>query len=184
MPISGCSLLIAHGVTGVRDTRELVLVVGVAVFAQVGEAPAKHGCAVAHDDTDDVMAVAACLRDAVRVKDVSVALSLMTDDVILMGPAGPPIVGHDAVRDALFVPARWRQDVEETVSDVSVEVLGRVAIVVRNTSATATLIVGHCPLPSITMRGRTIAVFRRQVDGWKLARWLNLMEKAQEQQGT
>lgn len=137
-----------------------------------------------HDDNDDVLAVAACLRDAVRLKDVSVALSLMTDDVILMGPAGPPIVGHEAVRDALFVPARWRQDGEETVNDVSVEVLGRTAIVVRNNSATASLTVGRGPLPSITMTGRTIAVFRRQVDGWKLARWLNLMEKAQGQPRT
>jgi hypothetical protein len=41
--------------------------------------------------------------------------------------------------------------------------------------------VGSGPLPSITIRGRTISVFRHQVDGWKLARWINLMEKAQEQ---
>jgi len=137
---------------------------------------------VEHDDTNDVLAVAACLRDAIRLKDVAVALSLMTDDVVLIGPAGPPIVGHDAVRDALFVPARWRQEVEETVVDVSVEVLGRTAIVVRSISATATLTIGRGALPAITMVGRTISVFRRQVDGWKLARWLNLMEKAQEEQ--
>jgi ketosteroid isomerase-like protein len=133
------------------------------------------------DDSGDVLAVAACLRDAVRSKDVSVALSLMTDDVIIMGPAGPPLVGHEAVRNALFVPARWRQDVEETVNDISVEVLGRIAIVMRNGCATGSLTIGRASLPAITMSGRTISVFRRQVDGWKLARWLNLMEKAQEQ---
>jgi ketosteroid isomerase-like protein len=135
---------------------------------------------VEHDDTNDVLAVAACLRDAVRSKDASVALSLMTDDVILMGPVGPPIVGHEAVRATLFV-ARWRQDVETTVNDVSVEMLGRTAIVLTSSSATASLMVGSGPLPSITIRGRTISVFRHQVDGWKLARWINLMEKAQEQ---
>jgi ketosteroid isomerase-like protein len=135
------------------------------------------------DDTNDVLAVAACLRDAVRSKDTSVALSLMTDDVIFMGPVGPPIVGHQAVHATLFV-ARWSQDVEETVDNVSVEVLGRTAIVIRSSSATASLTVGRAPLPSITMAGRTISVFRRQVDGWKLARWLNLMEKAQEQPRT
>jgi ketosteroid isomerase-like protein len=102
--------------------------------------------------------------------------------VILIGPAGPPIVGKDAVRDALFVPSRWRQDVEETDSDVSVEVLGQIAIVTRNSSVVAALTVGHRALPAITMTGRTISVFRRQVDGWKLARWLNLMQKSQKQQ--
>jgi ketosteroid isomerase-like protein len=61
-------------------------------------------------------------------------------------------------------------------------VLGRTAIVVRSISATATLTIGRGALPAITMVGRTISVFRRQVDGWKLARWLNLMEKAQEEQ--
>jgi ketosteroid isomerase-like protein len=83
---------------------------------------------VEHDDTNDILAVAACLRDAARLKDASVARSLMTDDAILMGPIGPPIVGHEAVRRHAF-GARWRQDVEETVNDVSVEVLGRTAIV-------------------------------------------------------
>ena len=33
----------------------------------------------------------------------------------------------EAVRKALFVPAPWGQDVEETVNDVTVEVLGRIA---------------------------------------------------------
>ena len=41
---------------------------------------------------------------------------------------------------------------------------------------------GH--VRAISMTGRTISVYRRQVDGWKLARWLNLMEKAHEQPRT
>jgi ketosteroid isomerase-like protein len=131
-------------------------------------------------DSDDVLAVAACLRDAVRLKDVSVALSLMTEDVVLIGPIGPAIVGRDAVRDALFGPVRWKQDVEETVGEPSVEIVGGIAIVLRESFATATLTVGRSALPSVSMRGRTIAVFRKQVDGWKLARWLNLMQKVRE----
>jgi len=101
----------------------------------------------------------------------------MTDDVILMGPAGPPIVGHEEVRKALFVPARWRQDVEETVNDVSVEVLGRMAILVRNSSATASLTIGRGSLPAISMTGRTVSVYRRQVDGWKLGLAMSLKRK-------
>ena len=34
------------------------------------------------------------------------------------------------------------------------------------------------PLPMFTVSGRTISVFRRQVDGWKLARLISLMAKA------
>jgi len=33
--------------------------------------PVEHGGPVEHDDNDDVLAVAACLLDAVRLKDVS-----------------------------------------------------------------------------------------------------------------
>ena len=128
-------------------------------------------------DSDDVLAVAACLGDAVRSKDAPVALSLMTDDVVFMFSFGPPIVGRDGVRDALFGPARWKQDVEETIGEVSVEIVGGIAIVTRESSATATVTVGRSALPSLSVKGRTIAVFRRQVDGWKLARWLNLMQK-------
>jgi len=49
----------------------------------------------------DVLAVAACLREALRQKDVPVALSLMTDDVVFVGSVGPPIAGLDSVRAAL-----------------------------------------------------------------------------------
>jgi ketosteroid isomerase-like protein len=100
-----------------------------------------------------------------------------------MSAVSPPIVGHEAARATLFT-ARWRQDVEATVNDVSVEVLGRTAIVITSGSAIASLTVGGGPLPSITMTGRTISVFRRQLDGLKLARLLNLVEKAQEQPRT
>src|SRR5262245_24785234 len=112
-----------------------------------------------------------------RVKDESVALSLMTDDVVLVGPIGPPIVGRDAVRGAFFPRAGWKEEFEETVTSLSVEVLGEIAIVVREASATATLTIAGGTLPPFSMSGRTILVFRKQVDGWKLARWLNLMQK-------
>ena len=134
-----------------------------------------------HDHDDDVLAADACLRDAIRLKDVGVALSLMTEDVVLVGPAGPPITGRDAVRDALFVSPQWKQDVEEIVNDVSVEVLHETAIVVRNFSVTATAIFGGGALPPVRLTGRTISVVRHQLDGWKLARLLSLMRKTPEQ---
>lgn len=142
---------------------------------------APHGSPLTHNHDTDVLAVDACLRDAIRLKDVGVALSLMTEDVVLVGPAGPPIAGRDAVRDALFVSPRWKQDVEEIVNGVSVEVLGETAIIVRDSSVTATATFGLGALPSVRLTGRTISVFRHQLDGWKLARSLSLMRKTLEQ---
>jgi len=107
----------------------------------------------------------------------------MTEDVVLIGPAGPPIVGHDAVRDALFVPARWRQDVEETVTDVSVEVLGRTAIVVRSISATASLTTRARLSPGNydDRAAQSVCFVAKWTAGSSRGGW-NLMEKAQEEQ--
>lgn len=126
-------------------------------------------------DRDDVLAVSACLREAIRAKDVAVAVSLTTDDVLLVGLAGPPVVGRDAARAALSVKPRLGYDVQETTTDITVEVLGDTAIVTRSASVRPTRERGALPL--IEMHGRIISVFRRQVDGWKLARWLNLLAK-------
>src|SRR5262249_62367864 len=119
----------------------------------------------------------ASLDVRLRWKVVGGPFSHMTSAAALVAPAGPPIAGRDAVRDALFGPRRWKHYVEEIVDDVSVEVLGETAIVVRNSSVTATATFGRSALPSVTFRGRTISVFRHQLDGWKLARSLNVMRK-------
>jgi uncharacterized protein (TIGR02246 family) len=42
---------------------------------------------------DDIRAVVSCLEEAIRQKDVAVVLSLMTDDVVLVGPVGKPVAG-------------------------------------------------------------------------------------------
>jgi ketosteroid isomerase-like protein len=129
---------------------------------------------MAHDDcAPDVLAVAACLREAFRLKDLPVILSLMTDDVVIVPPLGVPVVGLDAVRTAFASnPLPWKYNVEDFTRDVSVEVLGNVAIVSGNR---VTVFTPENPVvPSVTMEGRTIAVYRRQVNGWKLARFVSL----------
>jgi uncharacterized protein (TIGR02246 family) len=126
------------------------------------------------DSTTDILAVAACLKEALRQKDVAVALSLMTDDVVVVPPVGPPISGLDAVRAALSSnPLPWTYSVEDTTQNVMVEVLGNLAIV---TGEKRTVVAPESKaLPTVTMQGRVIAIYRRQVDGWKLARYISLV---------
>jgi ketosteroid isomerase-like protein len=130
---------------------------------------------MAHDDTmDDVLAVAACLKEAMRQKDVPVALSLMTDDVVIVPLHGVPLVGLDAVRAALDSrPLPWKYEVADTTQDVTVEALGNVALVTSERLTVAAPEIRS--LPTVTLQGRVISIFRRQVDGWKLARYVSLM---------
>jgi uncharacterized protein (TIGR02246 family) len=136
---------------------------------------------VTDGDAADVAAVAACLRDAMQRRDVAVALSLMTDDIVIVPPVGPPVVGLDAIRAALtaeptFNWLKIEYDVEHAFGDLTVEVLGDVAVVASNDSGVVTP--RDKAFPTITMRGRVINVFRRRVDGWRLARSINLMTLA------
>jgi ketosteroid isomerase-like protein len=66
--------------------------------------------------------------------------------------------------------------VERAFGDLTVEVLGDVAVVASNDSGVVTP--RDKAFPTITMRGRVINVFRRRVDGWRLARSINLMTLA------
>jgi ketosteroid isomerase-like protein len=129
------------------------------------------------DSTMDILAVAACLREAFRQKDVPVALSLMTDDVVMVPPLGAPVVGLDAVRTALTSnPLPWKCEIDDTIFDVTVEVLGHTAIFSGNKVTVTTP--QNPAVPALTMQGRVIAIYRRQVDGWKLARYVSLMAPA------
>jgi ketosteroid isomerase-like protein len=127
------------------------------------------------DTASDVLAAVGCLDHAIREKDVDVVLSLMTDDVVIVPALGEPLVGHDAVRATLSakVPLPWKFEVDDLTEDRSVEFLGNVAVV---TGTRSTVITQENSIrPVVAFRGRTISIYRHQVDGWKLARYLSLM---------
>ena len=94
---------------------------------------------------------------------------------------GPPVVGLDAVRAALTAEPtinwfKYEYDVEHAFGDFTVEVLGDFAVVASNDSHV--VMSRNKAFPTVTMRGRVINVFRRRVDGWRLARSINLMTLA------
>jgi ketosteroid isomerase-like protein len=130
------------------------------------------------NEKDDIRAAASCLKEALRQKDVAVALSLMTDDVVIVGGVGAPVAGHDAVRKLLSTELPWNYTADELPVDSTVEMLGDMAIIVSNGLAVVKPEDPTLSLPMFTVSGRTISVFRRQVDGWKLARLISLLAKA------
>ena len=146
--------------------------------------PIDHGATIAlpvshsENEKDDIRAAASCLKEALRQKDVAVALSLMTDDVVIVGGVGAPVAGHDAVRKLLSTELPWNYTADELPVDSTVEMLGDMAIIVSNGLAVVKPEDPTLSLPMFTVSGRTISVFRRQVDGWKLARLISLLAKA------
>jgi uncharacterized protein (TIGR02246 family) len=136
-------------------------------------------------DAADVAAIVACLRDAMQRKDLAVALSLMTDDIVVVPPVGPSIAGLDAVRALTAEPRlswfKLELDVEHAFGDATVEILGEVAVVMSNDSTVVTA--RDDTFPSVRMSGRVINVFRRRVDGWRLARSVNLMANVRGPKG-
>jgi ketosteroid isomerase-like protein len=117
------------------------------------------------------MAMANCLADAFRQKDLSQLLDMMTDDVVLLSASGPPTVGRDSAKK-LCTDLFGRFDIRQHV-DFSVQVV----VGIENAASihgayvlTLTPLDGGAP---VTMRGRLVTVLRHQNGAWKLARGVN-----------
>ncbi|PYT03613.1 MAG: hypothetical protein DMF60_17810 [Acidobacteria bacterium] len=121
----------------------------------------------------EIEAFVAASQSVLARKDFDAAVSMMTDDVVLLTSTGAPVVGRESVRH-LYAGMFGKFSVQHAASsaDFSVEVLGDVALVSGNDSAIATPIDGG---PPIALRGPAVSVFRRMDGTWKLARSLNLM---------
>jgi uncharacterized protein (TIGR02246 family) len=105
--------------------------------------------------------------------DLDAVLATMTDDVVLLSAAGPPVVGREAVRQMYSgLVGKFRVENTATSADFTVDVVGDVAVVVGRDSSKLTPVDGG---PTMLLSGPAVSVFRR-VDGtWKLAHSLNLM---------
>jgi uncharacterized protein (TIGR02246 family) len=105
--------------------------------------------------------------------DLDAVLSTMTDDVVLLGAAGPPVVGREAVRQMYSdLVGKFRMENTATSADFTVDVVGNVAVVSGKDSAKMTPVDGS---PTVLLSGPAVSVFRRVNGTWKLARSLNLM---------
>ena len=121
----------------------------------------------------EIEAFATASKGAMARNDLDAVLVGMTDDVVLLTAAGPPVVGRDAVRQ-MYSSLAGKFHIENTAAsaDFTVDVVGDVAVVFGKDTAKMTPLNGD---PAMLVAGPAVSVFRR-VDGtWKLARSLNLM---------
>jgi len=104
---------------------------------------------------------------AVRAKDVERLMEYLTDDVVMMHPNRPAVVGKEANR-ADLVAAFGKFSVEQTAVSDEVIVAGEWAFDRSRATTTLTPVSGG---ERVRVRSKTITILRRQANGaWKIAR--------------
>jgi len=111
------------------------------------------------------------VRDAwiagVRAKDVDRLVGYLTDDVVMIHPNRPAVIGKEANR-ADLIAAFGKFSVEQTAESDEVVVAGEWAFDRSRATTTLTPVAGGAP---VTVRSKTITILRRGGDGsWKIAR--------------
>lgn len=108
---------------------------------------------------------------AVRAKDVGRLKEMVTDDVVFLPAALPPIRGKHAVEDMYnsFLPQF--SSVDQRVSTEEVQVAGDWAFM---WGLETLVLTPRGDGPAIQMSGKGMSILRRQSDGrWKFARGIN-----------
>jgi ketosteroid isomerase-like protein len=114
---------------------------------------------------------------AVKVKDVERLLGLLTEDIVMMHPNRPAIVGLAANRSDLLA-AFERFQVDQTPVSDEIVVAGDWAFDRSRATTTLTPLAGGAP---VTVRSKAITILRRQPDGsWKIARVIGNLDHPAE----
>ena len=128
---------------------------------------------------DEVRAVQAELGGALRRKEIDRALALMTADVTFLAVKGPAVIGQEAVR-RLYVDLLANFDITVTDAHCTVDVVGDAAMVMGQ----QTTLVTTRGKRKITVVSRTVAIYRREADSWRLARALSVVTPKASSGGT
>jgi len=123
------------------------------------------------DDKGAVERFTAEWNAAVRAKNVSKLMSMVTEDVVFLPPGFPPIRGKQAVEAMYqrFFP-QFASIEQQAVSE-EVEVMGEWAFAWGIESTVLVPLGGAQP---IHMHGKGLSILKRQPDGsWKCARAIN-----------
>lgn len=124
-----------------------------------------------------ILAVRDAWIAALKAKDIDGLMSLLTDDVVIMHPGRPSVVGSAANRaDLAAVLAKFNVD-QEAVSDETVLMgewaFDRSRAVTRLTPVSG----GDC----IVSRSKAITILRRRRDGaWQIARVIGNADPGEE----
>ncbi len=102
---------------------------------------------------------------AINARDLDAAIELWREDAVIVQPDGQPLRGRAAVADALGALIESRVELHTEVA--SIVEAGDVALV----SGTLTLSVqnGDAPDGRFTSRSSSIVIYKRELDGWRIA---------------
>jgi uncharacterized protein (TIGR02246 family) len=123
------------------------------------------------NDTGAIERFTAEWNAAMKAKDVTRLVSMVTEDVVFLPPGFPPIRGRQAVEAMYrsFFPQFSRIE-QEAVSE-EVEVMGDWAFAWGTES---TVLIPQGEGAPIRMDGKGLSILKRQADGsWKCARAIN-----------
>jgi ketosteroid isomerase-like protein len=129
------------------------------------------------DAVREIIRVRDAWTAAVKAKDVDRLMSMLTDDVVMMHPNRPAVIGLVANRaDLLAAFERFR--VDQTVVSDEVVVAGEWAFDRSRATTTLTPIAGGAP---VVVPSKAITVWRHQADGsWKIARVIGNLDQPAE----
>jgi ketosteroid isomerase-like protein len=120
------------------------------------------------EDELQIRALMGRLHGAVNQKALPELLDMLADDVVLLSASGAPVVGRNAVM-ALCTDLYGRYNIRHQHELTGAHVIGKVAMNMGGYLTTLTPLDGG---NTEEVRGRVVAVWRRENGTWKVARCL------------
>jgi uncharacterized protein (TIGR02246 family) len=129
------------------------------------------------DAVREIIKVRDAWTAAIKAKDAERLMSLLTDDIVMMHPNRPALIGLAANRADLLA-AFEKLHVDQTVVSDEIVVAGEWAFDRSRATTTLTPVVGGAP---VTVRSKAITILHRQADGsWKIARVIGNLDHPAE----
>jgi uncharacterized protein (TIGR02246 family) len=146
----------------------LLAAVGWTVSASAGdESPAASVAAAPAADKVAITSVLSAYEAALNASDIEAIRRLYTEDVVLMRPFRPSVVGKAAVRQPSAAGAR-KLNIKFTIAEI-VEMAPDWAFARTNSAGTITLNATGATSPEANQE---LFIFRKDTDGaWKIARY-------------
>lgn len=109
---------------------------------------------------------------ASKAGDLETVLSLMTEDVVFLGPGRPPMIGKASFAEASKAQSERPFEMSVTSDIQEIQVFGEWAYMWTKLSVVVTPPGGG---PSMTRAGHTLSILRKQNGKWVLARDANML---------
>ena len=124
------------------------------------------------DDETAIRALVATWLDATRRGDVATVVDLVTDDVVFLNAAGPPMIGRAAFADAIGAFAGPHAPRVDATSEIrEIHVAGDCAYLWSDLRVTVTPPGG---MPGLRT-GPALTILRREAGRWRIARDANMV---------